>query len=78
MNILLLLTTAGTDTGPLFDLYENSTGPFVIFDSAVDKSLLTTPPGYYTIVPSGTTMVRVQSTGLCDNYIDIVLEQATT
>jgi hypothetical protein len=77
MDILLLLTTAGIDTGP-FDLYENSTGPFVLFESAVDKIDLVTLPGYYTTVPFGTTTIRVQSTGLCDNYIDIVLEQTTT
>jgi hypothetical protein len=77
MDILLLLTTAGSDTGP-FDLYENSTGPFVLFESAVDKIDLTTLPGYSTTVPSGTTQVRVQSTGVCPNYIDIVLEQTTT
>jgi hypothetical protein len=78
MDVLLLLTTAGSDTGPLFDLYENSTGPFVLFESAVSKVDLTTPPGYSTTVPSGTTQVRIQSTGVCENYIDIVLENTTT
>jgi len=77
MDILLTLTTAGSDTGP-FDLYENSTGPFVLFETSVPKIDLTTLPGYATVVPSGTTTVRVQSTGLCPNYIDIVLEQTTT
>lgn len=77
MDVLLLLTTAGADTGP-FDLYENSTGSFVLFESTVDKADLTTLPGYATVVPSGTTTVRVQSTGLCTNYTDIVLEQSTT
>lgn len=71
MDILLTLTTAGADTGP-FDLYENSTGPFVLFQSTVAKASL--EAGYSTVVPSGTTQVRVQSTGLfCDNYIDITL-----
>jgi len=77
MDILLTLTTAGSDTGP-FDLYENSTGPFDLFESAVPKIDLTTLPGYATVVPPGTTTVRVQSTGLCPNYIDIVLEETTT
>jgi hypothetical protein len=77
MDILLTLTTAGSDTGP-FDLYENSTGPFVLFETSVAKIDLTTLPGYATTVPSGTTTVRVQSTGLCPNYIDIVLEETTT
>lgn len=78
MDVLILLTTAGTDTGPLFDLYENSTGPFVLFESDVSKVDLTTPPGHPTTVPSGTTQVRVQSKGVCPNYTDIVLENTTT
>jgi len=78
MDILILLTTAGSDTGPLFDLYENSTGPFVLFQPNVSKTVLTTPPGYPTSVPSGTTVVRVQSKGVCPNYIDITLVPGTT
>jgi hypothetical protein len=78
MDILLLLTTAGSDTGPLFDLYENSTGPFVLFESDVPKVDLTTPPGHPTTVLPGTTQVRVLSKGVCPNYIDIVLESTTT
>jgi hypothetical protein len=78
MDILLLLTTAGSDTGPLFDLYENSTGPFVLFESDVLKDDLTTSPGHPTTVPPGTTQVRVQSKGVCPNYTNIVLEQTTT
>jgi hypothetical protein len=77
MVIQLLLTIAGTDTGP-FDLYENSTGSFVLFESAVDKDDLTTLPGYTTTVPSGTTVVRVQSRGVCSNFINISLQQTTT
>ena len=77
MNVLLLLTTAGADTGP-FDLYENSTGTFLLFESDVQKNDLTDPLGYSTIVPSGTTQVRITSTGICDNYIDVVLMGTTT
>jgi len=78
MDILILLTTAGSDTGPLFDLYENSTGPFVLFQPNVSKTALTTPPGHPTTVPPGTTVVRVQSKGVCPNYIDITLVPGTT
>lgn len=81
MDVLILLTTAGTDTGPLFDIYENSTGPttFTLFQSNVDKNDLTTGIGHLLIgVPSGTTVIRVQSKGVCLNYIDIVLVPDTT
>ena len=78
MDILILLTTAGSDTGPLFDLYENSTGPFVLFQPNVSKTVLTTGLGYPTTVPPGTTVVRVQSKGVCPNYIDITLVPGTT
>ena len=74
---ILLLVTAGSDTGP-FDLYENSTGTFVLFEQDVSKNDLTDPLGYSTVVPSGTTVVRVQSKGVCSNYIDITLVPDTT
>jgi hypothetical protein len=77
IDIILTLTVAGTDTGP-FDLYGNSTGSFELLETAVDKDDLTTAPGYSTTVPLGTTQVRIQSTGLCPNYIDVVLENTTT
>jgi hypothetical protein len=77
MNILLTLTIAGADTGP-FDLYENSTGTFLLFESDVQKNDLTDPLGYSTIVPSGTTQVRVQSKGVCTSFVDIVLTASTT
>lgn len=78
MDIQILLTTTGSDTGPLFDLYENSTGPFVLFQLNVSKTLLTTGLGYATTVPSGTTVVRVQSKGVCPNFINITLVPNTT
>jgi hypothetical protein len=81
MDVLILLTTAGADTGPLFDLYENSTGPttFTILESNVPKIDLTNPLGYSVSgVSSGTTVIRVQSKGVCPNYYDIVLVPDTT
>lgn len=76
MNILITLTTAGTDTGP-FDLYSDVDGYLSAFETGVSKAALLA--GYTTsLAPVGTTTVRVQSTGLCSNYIDIVLAEPTT
>lgn len=76
MDILLTLTTAGADTGP-FDLYSDVDGFVAAFETGVAKVDL--EAGYLTtFAPTGTTTVRVQSTGLCDNYIDIVLTVPTT
>ena len=76
MNIIITLTTAGTDTGP-FDLYSDVDGYTTAFETGVSKSALLA--SYATsLAPTGTTIVRVQSTGLCDNYIDITLVLPTT
>lgn len=76
MDILLTLTLAGADTGP-FDLYSDVDGFTSAFETGVAKLDLTS--GYTTtFAPSGTTVVRIKSTGLCDNYIDIVLTVPTT
>jgi hypothetical protein len=76
MEILLTLTDAGADTGP-FNLYSNVDGYIAAFETNVPKSSLLA--GYTTVnAPNGTTTVRVQSMGLCTNYVDIVLIVATT
>jgi hypothetical protein len=76
MDVLLTLTVAGPDTGP-FDLYSNVDGYTAAFETGVDKASLLA--GYLTtFAPSGTATVRVKSTGLCDNFIDIVLTVPTT
>ncbi len=76
MNILLTLTTAGTDTGP-FNLFSNVDGYVTAFETGVAKSALVA--GYLTTVATvGTTTVRIQSTGVCTNYIDVVLTEPTT
>lgn len=73
MTVLILLTTAGAGTGP-FNLYSNVDGYVTPFETGVAKASLTTPPGYTSaLVPNGTTTVRVQSTGVCTNYIDIII-----
>jgi hypothetical protein len=76
MEISLTLTTAGIDTGP-FDLYSDVDGYTTLFESGVSRADLIA--GYITSsVPGGTTIVRVQSTGYCTNYVDIDLFPATT
>jgi hypothetical protein len=76
MDIIITLTTAGTDTGP-FNLFSDVDGYTAAFVSGVSKSALVS--GYSTsLAPVGTTIVRVKSTGLCSNYIDITLTFPTT
>jgi hypothetical protein len=76
MTVLITLTTAGTDTGP-FDLYSDVGGFVSAFETGVSKTALVA--GYSSsLVPNGTTVIRVKSTGVCVNYIDIVLTTTTT
>jgi hypothetical protein len=71
MTVLLTLTTAGIDSGP-FDLYSNLDSFTVPFETGVSKATL--QAGYTTLlVPDYTTTVRVRSTGVCINYVDIPL-----
>lgn len=74
MNVLITLTTAGVDTGP-FNLYSNTDSYTTAFQTGVAKSALIA--GYTsTVVPAGTTTVRVKSTGTCTNYVDLVISGA--
>jgi hypothetical protein len=69
MNVTITLTSAGAGTGP-FDLYSDLDGYIVPFETNVPKSSLVA--GYTsTIVPDGTQTIRVESIGICSNYIDI-------
>lgn len=70
MDIILTLTTAGADTGP-FNLFSDADGYTTAFETNVDKASLIA--GYTTIAPSGSTIIRVKSTGLCTNFVDINL-----
>jgi hypothetical protein len=76
ISVTITLTTPGGDTGP-FDLYSNADGYVSAFETGVSKSSLTS--GYLsTLVPDGSTIVRVKSTGTCTNYIDITISGAPT
>jgi hypothetical protein len=71
MTITITLTTAGTDTGP-FSLFSNVDGYTTAFVTGVSRTALLA--GYTTTLATvGTTIVRVQSNGLCTNFIDITL-----
>lgn len=76
MNILITLTSAGSDTGP-FNLYSNVDNYTTCFDSSISKAILIA--GYTTtLAPTGTTTVRVASLGTCSNYVDIAVVVPTT
>jgi hypothetical protein len=76
MTVLITLTVAGADSGP-FNLYSNLDGYTSAFEVGVSKAALLA--GYSSsVVPNGTTIIRVMSTGDCTNYIDIVLSSTTT
>jgi len=76
MNVLITLTSAGTDTGP-FNLYSNVDNYTTAFETNISKGILVA--GYTsTIVPPGTSAIRVKSMGICTNYVDITLTVPAT
>jgi len=73
--VVLLTITAGLDTGP-FDIYSNATGTFVIVETGISKAQLVA--GYTcSIMPDGTTVVRVKSVGTCTNFVDATITYPT-
>jgi hypothetical protein len=75
-TVLITLTLAGTDTGP-FDLYSDVDGYVSAFETGVPKASLV--GGYVSVlVPDGATVIRVKSTGVCLNYIDLAISGITT
>jgi hypothetical protein len=76
MTVLVTLTLAGTDVGP-FNLYSNVDGYTTAIASGVSRAALVA--GYNLLnVPDNASVIRVQSTGTCTNYLDILLSGATT
>ena len=76
MTVLITLIVAGANTGP-FNLYSDVDGYVSPFESGVAKSALLA--GYTsTLVPLGTNVIRVISSGECTNYIDIVIGETPT
>ena len=69
MKVLITLEIAGDNSGP-FNLYSNVGGYVVPFEIGLAKVFLV--EGYTSIlVPTGTTIIKVVSTGICTNSIDI-------
>lgn len=76
-SAVITLTTAGADTGP-FNLYTDIDGFVTPFETGVGKAAL--EAGYLSsLIPDGTSIVRVKSTSLfCTNYINLALPTTTT
>jgi hypothetical protein len=75
INILIGINQTGVDAGP-FDLYsdvDNFTTAFETGISKVDIEL-----GYNTQAPDNSTIIRCQSTGVCDNFLDITITSQPT
>lgn len=77
MTVLITLSIAGTDSGP-YDLYSSPNGvTFTLFATGIAKSALLAGYTSY-VVPDGSTVIRVMSTGVCTNYIDLTITGGTT
>lgn len=71
--VTVTLVTAGSDTGPYFDLYTDAdcfTNPI---HSDVGISDFFGAGFIATNVPDNATVMRVASKGTCINYIDIII-----
>lgn len=76
MTVYITLTTAGTDSGP-FSLYSNLDGFTTAVETGISKAALLA--GYTsTLIPDFTATVRVKSTGVCVNYVDLPVDGSTT
>ena len=69
MTVYIIFTTVGTDAGP-FNLYSNVDGFSGAFVANLTRTqLLAGFPS--SVVPDGTTTIRVRSFGVCTNFVDI-------
>ena len=80
MTVLItLVLPPGGDAGP-FNLYSDTDGYVVAFATNISASALIA--GYTaTNVPDGTTIIKVQSVGVCTNFVNVpvnVLPTTTT
>jgi len=75
MFVYITLTSAGADAGP-FNLYSNVDGYVSAFATNISRATLLA--GYSTTAPAGTTTVRIISTGVCTNFIDVTVSTTTT
>lgn len=76
MNVVIQLISANPDTGP-FNLYSNSDVFTTPFATGISRSALLA--GYSTsAVPSNATIIRVTSTGTCQNSVDMPIAGVVT
>jgi hypothetical protein len=77
MTVLItLVLPVGGDAGP-FDLYSDTDGYVAPFATNISASALIA--GYTaTNVPDGTTIIKVQSVGVCTNFVDVQVNLLTT
>lgn len=76
MTVTITLTSSGSDTGP-FNIYSNVDGFTVPFETGIARATLIA--GFTTTnVPDFTTTIRIQSTGVCTNYLDVSVVLTTT
>jgi hypothetical protein len=68
INIIIGIQNIGTDAGP-FDLYSNVDSFTNAFETGISRFDI--EQGYNTYVPESSTIIRCQSTGVCDNFLDI-------
>jgi hypothetical protein len=69
LPITIILTTVGEDSGP-FDIYSDATGYTCPLLTGISKASLISGLELDN-VPDNATSIRIQSTGACQNYIDI-------
>lgn len=71
-TVTITLVIAGLDTGP-FNLYSDADGYITPFETGIAKALLVA--GYTsTLVPDAATIIRVDSTGVCTNFVDLPID----
>jgi len=71
LTAIVTLTSSSTDTGPFY-LFSDVDGYTSPFERNIPK--LAMLAGYVsTVVPNGTTTVRIKSGGFCIEYIDVPL-----
>lgn len=69
ITVKITLTSFGDDIGPI-DLYTDSDNFTLPIETGLNVGLFV--DGYYCyVVPDNTTIIRVQSTTVCTNYIDL-------
>jgi hypothetical protein len=73
MNVVITLTSAGTDTS-IFDLYSDVDNFVNPFETGISKANLLS--GYESnLVPDLATIIKIKSLGICNNFIDVLIQE---